>query len=350
LENAYSIKNLYQRNYQKTGLVMKVLLTGATGLLGSNIAQKLIESGYQVKALVRPQSNKVAIKDLELEYCFGDIGEETSVLNAVQGCEVVIHAAANTAQGANLQQYKYDNLVGTQNIIKASKRVSRLIYISTAGFFKTIAKEIANEHDLPHNSSQMNSYTRSKFEAQELVMSEIKNHALPAVILNPSFMIGQRDAKPSSGKILLFYLKNKILFYPLGGKNFVDVEDVAQATVNAISKGQIGQSYIVGNQNLSYYNFFEKVSAVSGKRKTKIAIPNNLLKIAGHFGSIYNHYFYKQVALDYTNSLVLTQNYFYDSSRAIKALDLPQTPIENSIDKAIKWFVDNKILSLKAIN
>jgi dihydroflavonol-4-reductase len=223
-----------------------------------------------------------------------------------------------------------------------------LLYISTAGFFKAKQDgQIADEHDLPTSLAMMNHYTQSKFIAQESVFNELISSNLPAIILNPSFMIGQRDAKPSSGQLLFFYLKNKWLFCPKGGKNFVDVEDVAHATVNAITQGQIGESYILGNQNLSYQAFFEKVDQVIGISKPKFLIPNAILTTTGRVGSAYNKLFNKNLQFDYQNSKVLTQNYFYDASKAVSRLAMPQTSIEQAIEKAIRWFVENKYLNLK---
>ena len=261
---------------------MKILVTGADGLLGSNVIRELISRKYEVSALVQEDRTYITLVGLPISIIKGDLIDAQSINNACSNVDVVIHCAANTSMFPPRQQaVKRVNKSGTQNIIDACKlnKVKRLIYVGTANSF--------NSGTIDHPGNETNEYTAlkygldymdSKYEAQCLVLEEAAKGTLDALVVNPTFMIGPYDSRPSSGEMILGIYFKKIPGYTLGGKNFVAVKDVAFAIANSITLGQKGQCYILGHENLSYKEAFEKISTVLNVPSLKFKLSTGLVR------------------------------------------------------------------------
>ncbi|MTI32877.1 NAD-dependent epimerase/dehydratase family protein [Xanthovirga aplysinae] len=319
---------------------MKVLVTGANGLLASNIIEELLERGMEVRGMVRKTSNLLSLEGLRYEKFIGNISEPKDVAEAVKGCDVVIHVAADTNPTATLENLWSTNVESTQFIINEVRnhQVKRLIFVSTSNTFEYGTKEQpGKEKGGVSPVFQKSGYALSKLEAQNLVLEAASEGKINAVVVNPTFMIGARDAKPSSGEIILLYHRKRLAFVPPGGKNFVSVKDVAKGTCNAIDKGRSGECYLLGNENLSYEDFVEKLSRVSGQKTKTLKLPAFILKFAGAGGSLINK-LGGNSRLTYTSAQFLTIKNYYTSQKAVKELDFPQTPLKEAIKEALQWF------------
>jgi dihydroflavonol-4-reductase len=327
---------------------MKVLVTGITGLLGGNIARILQKEGHQIKGLIRKTSSLKALDGVEFEKCYGGIQDYESLKKAIEGCDAVIHAAADTNHFTTSYQPSYHiNLNGTINVMNAVKhhKVKRLVFISTLNVFGNGTFEKPGSEESPFTYQRNNScYIQSKYQAHLKMQKEAKENGLPAILLCPSFMLGAHDAKPSSGQIILYALKHRVNFAPPGGKNFVHVRDVAIASVNALTKGRIGESYILGNENLSYKEFFDMVQEVSGYPIYQVKVPSWLLAGAGAVGESFQETFKTNSQLTQSNMSLLCTMHYYTSAKAQRDLDFPQTPIKTAIKDAIDWFTENKYI------
>ncbi|MEA1885871.1 MAG: NAD-dependent epimerase/dehydratase family protein [Bacteroidota bacterium] len=327
---------------------MKILVTGANGLLGSNIVRQLLKRDIQVRAMVRKTAQLLSLKGCEPEYFFGNIISAEDVNHAAAGCDYVIHTAAITDPTlARLDNYLEVNVEGTQNIIDASfnNNIKRLVYISTTNSIGYGTKENPGTENIPVMEPYTESfYAVSKYKAEERIMNAIESSYLNAVILNPSFMIGPYDSKPSSGKMLLIGYMDKFVFITRGGRNFVPVEDVAIAACNALTKGKAGEKYLLTNSNLSYKEFYDIVDDVTGFKRTKIILPSWMVKGIGLLGSVAS-YSGRQVLLNYNNAKILTVRNFYNAEKAVKELDFPQSDIKIAINKALNWFRENNYIS-----
>jgi dihydroflavonol-4-reductase len=187
-------------------------------------------------------------------------------------------------------------------------------------------------------------YILSKYVAQQLVLKEVEKNKLPAVIVNPSFMLGKYDARPSSGQAILMGYKKKMIPCPSGGRNFIHVKDAAVGVYNALLKGRPGECYLLTNENLSYKEFYKKLEQVSGYNSLKILIPSFALKLIGLMNSALNKLRKNPLQLNFTNALLLTMGKYYSSRKAVKEIDLPQTSIEVAIEDALDWFGKNGYL------
>ena len=258
--------------------------------------------------------------------------------------------AANTSQSpTNLNNYYKANVKGTKTVIEVVKEkdIKRLVFVSTANTFDfgTIdhpGNELSRFKPWLHVSG----YTFSKYLAQQAVLEAAKKESINAVVVNPTFMIGPNDVKPSSGQILLMALKSRICFYPPGGKNFIHVRDAAIGTVNALSLGRSGECYLLANKNLTYKEFFKKVHHFSNRRSIRILIPKIIILIVGILGSIIEKIFKKPVRLNFINARMLVTGNYFSSRKAVQELALPQTEIDRSVKEALSWFRDNGYLKI----
>lgn len=327
---------------------MKVLITGANSLLGSNLVRVLDEAGMEVRGMVRPSSNLLSLKGARFESFSGEVTRAADLAAAVRGCQVVVHVAANTNfWPSGLEHYLPINVEATRHAMEASKKegVQKFIYVSSSNAFGYGSKEHPADETSPYNLDSIGSgYMTSKYMAQQLVLEEVKQHGFPAVVVNPTFMLGAHDAKPSSGTSLLLAARNRIMPVPPGGKSFVHVRDVAVGILQAILKGRMGECYILSNQNLTFHEFYVKVKELTGKPSTMIFPPPWFFYVVGSAGSIAEKISKKEVRMNKSNTGMLCLGMYYSSSKAVRELGMPQTPVEHAIADAWQWFKENKYL------
>lgn len=321
----------------------KVLITGANGFLGSNLARELFRSGYDIRVLVRQDADLSTIADIPYELCYGNIDNAAHVRQAVAGCHIVVHAAAVTDQwGIEFGQYEKVNVEGTKNIAEAvfEYGLEKLIYVSTANTIEPGSKD--NPGTELNGFTLFNSpYATTKYMAQQYILEQVEKNKLPAVVVHPTFMIGPYDSKPSSGKLLLYGVQNKFLLYPPGGKNFVYVIDVCKAIARAISHGNPGDSYLIAGHNLSYKEFFRMLNRVLGKSSVMIRTPAPFLKLGGILGTCLQKITGIRVPLNASNAFLLCLHKYYSGKKSERELGVVYTPMEEAIKTALTWFKEH---------
>jgi len=319
---------------------MKVLVTGANGFLSGHVVNELLRNGYTVRAMMRAGAKAPALIDLEVEVVYGNITNKSDIEKAVNGCDVVIHAAADTRQShRKATDYFPVNVQATANIIEAMAALDckKLIFVSSANTmgFGTL-QQPGNENTPVSPVLLKSGYAKSKLVAQNLVQEAVKNQQIEAVIVNPTFIIGPFDYNPHSGRIFKMILSRKITLCPPGGKNFVDVRDAAGAIVKAITNGKSGECYLLAGENLSFRDFFQKIRLLAHQKTALLPIPVFMLKVFGLFGS-FVRFVGLNTELTLTNANILCQNNFFDNSKAVRHLGLPNTGIHNTIKDYLKW-------------
>lgn len=326
----------------------KVLVTGASGLLGGNVARDLYRKGYDIRLLVRPTADLKALADIPSELFHGDIGDAAAVDQAVKGCDYVVHAASVTSPwGVRYREYETVNIKGTEHVAEACLKhgVRRLVYVGTANSIGPGTRYKPGNELNAFSLHYVNSgYINSKYIAQQYILEQVERRGLPAVILNPTFMLGAYDSKPSSGQMLLYGWKKKILFYPPGGKNFVHVDDVCAAVSQALTRGKVGSFYLVAGKNLSYADFFRLLNGVTGQKNLRIRIPAPLLKTAGVFGSLFATVTGRPVRLTYASARLLCLYNYYSGRKAERELDIRYTSTAKAISQALDWFRENRYI------
>lgn len=328
---------------------MKVLVTGANGFLASNIIRELTIRNIEVRGMVRNHCNEKSLEGLDTELYRGNIVNYADVSQAVNGCNVIIHTAADTSQFSTSPLPLYPvNVNGTANVIKAAKEynVKRLIFVSTANTIGLDPHLPDKVHDRMSRCYLKSGYAMSKHKAEELVLQEVRAGMLNAVIVNPTFMIGPYDAKPSSGRIFMLLLNRRVVFYPPGGKNFVDVRSVATAICNAISFGKSGERYVLAGLNLSFKQFVGLLDKYEKRKPIVIKLPSLLLITAGLVGSVLRVAGLKN-ELNYYNARILTMKEDITGIDAQRELKMPETDIHRAIEDAVSWFRINGYLQGK---
>jgi nucleoside-diphosphate-sugar epimerase len=183
-------------------------------------------------------------------------------------------------------------------------------------------------------------YALSKTEAQELVLSYAHSGRINTIAVNPTFMIGPYDAKPSSGRIITMTVNRKLVPVPPGGKNFVDVRDVAAGICNALEKGKSGNAYLMAGENLSYDEFYSRLEKVCGRSFIRLPLAPFIMEMLGTIGSLLSGVGLK-ISLSRTNAKILCVGNYYTGEKAAVELGMPHTPMEKSIADALDWFAQN---------
>lgn len=327
---------------------MKVLVTGADGMLGSNIVRRLLDQNHDVRVMILPGSPSKSLTGLDIETREGNILNPLDAATAVKGCQAVIHTAANTNiwpdRSEIVRKVNYD---GTVNMVQAAQRnnIERFIFIGTANSFGFGTKEDPGDETRPYKCEKYGlDYMDSKLQAQNYVLNEVKTNGFPALTVNPTFMWGPYDSKPGAGEMILAVYKGKVPGYAVGGRNYVHANDVALAVVNALSKGRIGESYIGGHHNMDYKEAFDMIAKVVGVKAPPLAIPPFAGKLYGRLGSLYGTIFNKKPNVSYAMAHISCDGHYFTADKAVKELDMPQTSIEVAIEDCFKWLKDNGYL------
>ncbi|MEA1886419.1 MAG: NAD-dependent epimerase/dehydratase family protein [Bacteroidota bacterium] len=324
---------------------MKIFITGADGILGNNLVRILLDWDYDVKVFIETGKEARYLRELNITKSWGSILNYEELKNAMKGYDVVIHAAAktDTLPPRNKNYWKI-NVEGTRNVIAAVKElgISKLIHIGTANSFGPGDESDPGDEGRPYAGEKFKlDYMCSKNAAQQEVLKAVREEGLNAVILNPTFMIGPYDSKPSSGTMILAVGQGKLPGYPAGGRNFVYVKDVAQTIINAIDKGRTGECYILANENLTYKEAFEKMATALGVKAPSLKMPKFLTLAYGGLLSLGSAIFRFTPPLNYPMALISTEKHFYSSKKAVDELGMPQTPVSDALREAVKWFRDN---------
>ncbi len=316
-----------------------VFVTGANGLLGTNVVLKLLEQGFPVTALVRKKSSFIQ-PDLEkLTLVEGDLLHTEQLIQAMKGCRYVVHIAANTSHNLlKLEDYYPSNVLGTENVVNAcvQNQIEKLVYVGTANTYGYGSLSNPGHEGLPMKSPFTKSlYAQSKKQAQDIVDAAVST--LNITTISPTFMLGPYDTKPSSGKIILMALNRRFVVYPSGGKNFVHVSDVAQSIIKAFEIKQSGRKFIIANENLSYEDFYRKVISLTGQKTTLIPIPDFLLVCIGWIGDL-SRWMRIKTDISSANMEILRVKNYYTSQKARQELNLDMTPIDQAIVDTIDYF------------
>jgi dihydroflavonol-4-reductase len=321
----------------------RALVTGATGFIGHHIAKALRTKGFDVRALVRKSADVSSLAALDAESAPGDLRDYDAVLRAMKGCDQVYHAGADYRLWVPDPEYMYAvNVQGTANVMRAALEAdaAKVVYTSTVGVLAPGKGGKPGSEETPARLRDLaGHYKRSKFLAEQEVRRFIAK-GLRAVIVNPTAPIGAMDKKPTpTGKIIVDFLNGKMPAYLDTGLNFVDVEDVAEAHVLASASGIVGESYILGNANLTLKQFLQMLARLTGRKPPRWKLPyapvlclalinEGLSRLSGK----------KQPAIPLDGVRMARRYMFFDCSKAVGTLGMPQNSVEIAAMKAINWY------------
>jgi len=318
---------------------MKAFITGADGLLGANLVRKLLQKGWDAKALVFPASKSSTLDGLDIEKVQGDLLESGFPLaDAVKGCDALFHCAAVTTLWADPEIMWKVNLDGTRRILEAALRagVKRAVFVGSASSYQPGTIEDPADETAPFPEVYKGApYMESKHAAAELARKFNREKDMEVVIVAPTFMLGPHDSGPSGGQLVLQYLKRKPPFVTEGGRNFAYAPDVAKGVLLAFEKGRPGESYILGGENLTYLDFFTRLASVAGVKPPRGALPGAPVLLAGAAASAVQKITGWRLMFNLAMARFSLLGAYYSPAKAVGELGVPQTPVETAIRDSI---------------
>ena len=322
---------------------MRAFVTGGTGFVGANLVRLLLQQGYEVRALVRVDSCLDNLQSLDVEIVRGDLNDR-NLSQQMSGCQVLFHVAAQYSLWQTDKEILYrSNVLGTRNILSCARQagIERIVYTSSVAAIGVGKDGIAVDETYQSPVEKLvGDYKKSKYYA-ELEAVKAVRQGQDIVIVNPSTPIGALDLKPTpTGEIIVRFLRRQMPFYVDTGLNLIDVKDVAWGHILALEKGRTGDRYILGHQNLTFKHLLAKLSTI-----TDIAAPRHTIpywipytvawleeKIWAKLGKK------PTIALDGVK--MSQQKMFYDSTKAVTELGLPQSDIDRALTDAVQWFTE----------
>ena len=318
-----------------------ILVTGATGLLGNNVARLLLERGRRVRVLVREGSDPRPLAGLDLEVVHGDVRDAGTVRTAAAGVSAIIHAAAWVRlTWRQLDVAREINVRGTCHVADEARELGvRLIHVSTTDALAPGSpSQLANE-DTPGEKLPC-SYVLSKREAECEVLRRV-GEGLDAVIVNPGFLLGPWDWKPSSGRMLLEVAQRLVPLAPRGGISICDVRDVAAGTLAAIDGGQPGRRYILAGENMTYFEAWKRFAALGGRRGPIKCYSRPVGWLIGFLGDAHERWISSESLINSATIGLGNTFHYYSSERARAELGYRSRPADESIRDAWDWFLAN---------
>jgi len=322
---------------------MKIVITGATGLLGANLALMLADQGHRPLCLKRPNSSTWHLEGANVEWVDGDIEDLDLLQTIFNGADLVFHCAALVSINRNrLKEMERVNIMGSRNVAEAAQRsgVRRLVYCSTVDAIGFPEGDGLADETTAWNHDKIgidHPYAVTKYKAQ-IEMLEAAERGLDLVVVNPAFMLGPYDPKPSSGKMIVQIARKKMPVYTEGSNNFVDVRDVARGMILASQRGKKGETYILGGENLSYLEAFTRIARLAGVKPPAIKAPKTLSRWVGYAGDLVEKITGHDQEINSVSVTYGNLKRFFSSQKAVSELGYTITPIEKGITDALAWF------------
>jgi dihydroflavonol-4-reductase len=319
-----------------------ILVTGASGFVGSAVVRALLAQGRSVRALVRPTSPKGNLVGLDVQVALGDLADPAALATAMRGVRRMFHVAADYRLWArDPEEIVRNNLNGTRLVMEAALAagVERIVYTSSVATLGFRSDGKPSDETLPLKPQEaIGAYKRSKVVAERLVET-MAEAGLPAVIVNPSTPIGPRDIKPTpTGRIIVEAAGGKIPAFVETGLNLVHVDDVARGHLLAMEHGEIGERYILGGEDVSLRQMLGDIAHLVGRKAPTVALPRAplypLAVLAEAFGQVTG----KEPFLTRDALRMASHHMFFSSARAKSELGYKARPYREGLKDALDWF------------
>ena len=318
-----------------------VLVTGASGFLGSAIAGALQARGHDVRALVRRSSPRINLNPADT-VCEGDLRDRASLAAALKGVRFLFHVAADYRLWArNPEEILRNNVEGTRLIMEEalSAGVERIVYTSSVATLKLTDGAAATEDHPLAEGEGIGAYKRSKVAAERLVEAMIQRDGLPAVIVNPSTPIGPRDARPTpTGRIIVEAASGRMPAFVDTGLNLAHVDDVAAGHVAALERGRIGERYILGGDNVFLADMLADIARLVGRRPPTLKLPRTMLYPIAYGAELLAPLRGVEPFITMDGLRMARHHMFFDDAKARRELGYVSRPYREGLADAIAWF------------
>ncbi|MFO1080077.1 MAG: NAD-dependent epimerase/dehydratase family protein [Reyranellaceae bacterium] len=336
-----------RRRYKGAGMKAgdPVLVTGASGFLGSAVARALARRGLRVRALVRPTSPRGNFAGLDCEIVAGDLTDRASLDAAMRGQRWLFHVAADYRLWApDPTVIVRANVEGTRGLMQAALAagVERIVHTSSVAALRVAGATAPVDETAPLAAHEaIGAYKRSKTESERLVEAMVAEQGLPAVIVNPTTPIGPRDIRPTpTGRILLEGARGKIPAFVDTGLNFAHVDDIAAGHLLAMERGKIGERYILGGDNVPLRDLLATVARAAGRRPPRIRLPRRPLFPLAWGAEAFARLSGKEPMLTVDGLRLARYHMFFTSAKAERELGYRARPYQEGVTDALAWFRD----------
>lgn len=332
---------------------MRAFVTGATGLLGSNLVSALLEHGHEVRGLVRsPEKGQRIFPEGKIDLVNGNVRDVATFAPALAGCDALFHTAAYFREyyqpGDHKAMLEKINVQGTIDLLIAAEKhgVKKAVYISSAGVIGRKPDGSPGEEDTPPDErANSNLYFASKIQAELAIGRFLKERSLPVTMVLPSWMWGPGDWAPTAaGKLVLDYLRQKLPGVVDGGSSIVDVRDVAQATVRAAHLGKSGERYIVGGTYYEFADVLATLQRVTGVPAPTRKIPYALSLAVGAGAQTWARLTGGTALVTLAGVRTLHARGAVRSDKAIRELSATFRPFEETVRDEVEWFRSHRFL------
>lgn len=329
---------------------MLALVTGSTGFIGSHICQALVTQGTHVRAFHRSSSPLTLLEKIDVEHATGDLTDPVSLVSAMQGVDVVFHAAAQLGSRKSLNQINDVTVLGTRNVLNAALQtgVKRVVHTSSVAALGVPPKKnlsnlyLIDERHTWNFKPEWWRYGYAKYLAELEVQAAVAK-GLDAVIVNPTIVLGEGDINRISGDIIIQVAKRHIPISIEGGLNAIHIEDVARGHLAALERGRRGERYILGNENMTHHEFLSAIAKVAGVKPPRLTLPRWCLPFLVYPLS-FTHIFFHLPLMG--SDLHRAGYYFYyDTHKAQTELGLTNLlPVSQAIDETLAWYKKTGVL------
>ena len=327
----------------------RVAITGASGLLGGNLAAELLTCGHEVTAIRRANTRVAHLADLAIDWREADLGDIAAMTQAFAGCAAVFHCAAAVGVMKKVTpEMQLANVTGTANVIEAvhAAKVARLVHTSsvvTVGITTTGAPVDETASWNFEAEGFLDGYSITKRQAEDLVTQA--RDRIDAVIVNPGYMLGPRDARPSSSKLIVDIVRGRVPGTTPGYNNFVDVRDVARGMIGAWQRGRRNERYLLVGHDMTYADLFRTIAKVAGAKPPRFAIPKPVAWVMGKLGDLSELAGVDPLVNSTQIRYAYSDRFRFKSDKAARELGYTVGPIETAISDAIAWFRAHDMLA-----
>jgi len=320
-----------------------ILVTGATGFVGSALVRALITNGETVRVLARPGSDRRNLAGQKVEVVEGDLLNPASLAAAVKECRGLYHVAADYRLWARDPDKMFEaNVNGSEAIVRAAMdaRIERIVYTSSVATLGIVNGGVADEETPVSYADMIGVYKQSKYRAEEVVQRLIDKEGAPVVIVNPSTPIGPRDIKPTpTGRMIVEAAAGRMPAFVDTGLNIAHVDDVAAGHIQAFHKGQVGQRYVLGGTDMTLSQILAHIAHKTGRKPPTIKIPHNAILPIAYVAEAWTRLTGGDTPFVVVDGVRMAKKKMYFSSaKAARDLGYTSRPAEQALDDAIRWF------------
>lgn len=322
---------------------MTVLVTGASGFVGSAVVRALIGRGEAVRVLLRPNADRRNLDGLAVEPAVGDLTDPESLSRAAAGCSGLYHVAADYRLWTRRpEEMTAANVDGTRNVMRAAldAGVARIVYTSSVATLGYRPDGTPADEDTPSSLADMiGPYKRSKFLAEQAVDRMVADDGLPAVIVNPSTPVGPGDVKPTpTGRMIVEAAAGRMPAFVDTGLNIVHVDDVADGHLRAFDRGAVGRRYVLGGEDMTLRQILAGIAGIVGRPAPKVSLPHGLLMPVAAVAEGWARVSGREPFVTRDGLRMARKHMFFASSRAREELGYAARPAGQALADAVAWF------------